>query len=145
MFDWIRNAFDWASGKIDDTIRGWVRDLIHGLYAFLSVIFGEVGKAWHDLERYVSDLWHALDRFGHATARTFEDIYRWLNHEGHILWYYITHPAKLVDLIYDDIIVKIEREAWNTGERLGKFFTSLILHNLRRFMLLLEDILHAAL
>jgi hypothetical protein len=145
MFGWIRNAFDWASGKIDDTIRGWVSDLIHGLYAFLHLIFGAVGAGWDELSRYAYDLRVALDKFSSATARGFDDLYHWINKEGREVFYYITHPAKLVDLIWDDILAKLEREAWTVGERLGKFFMSLILHNLKRFMLLLEDILHAAL
>jgi hypothetical protein len=145
MFGWLRSAFDWASGKIDDTIRAWVHDLISGLYTFLHIIFGDVGKAWSELERGVYDLWHVLDVFGRQVVKVADELFAWINHEGRTLWHYITHPNLIVDLIWRELIVKIEREAWDVTEVLGKFFLSLFHHHMKRFLLLMEDILHAVL
>lgn len=95
--------------------------------------------------RGISWLRTHLDAFGDDVARGFHDLYTWVDREGREVWYYISHPGKLVDLIWDDLISKLEGDAWNVGDKLGKFLLSLILHNIKRFALLVEDIVHAVL
>lgn len=145
MFGWIKQAYDWASGRVDSTIASWVRALISGLYSFMSVIFGRVSKAWHDLWRAANMMRSRLDVFGRDIVTRFTEVYGWINKEGRLVYCYITHPSKLAALVFDALIVELERQAWSVGERLGKFFLSLILHNIKRFALLVEDILDAIL
>lgn len=204
--------YDNAYGAVDNTVRGWVRDLINGLYGYLHMIYGDVGSAWFHLEGAALDYWRALtsfagsvlasfahlfkvlipaiiseyrklfteaenfiktvyddalkglDRVTHLIASTADalwqtilrdvwrpllgsltDAWTWIKHEGATAWYYISNPAKLVDLIWLYLIAKLEREAWIIGSLLGKFFLSLIIHNLKRLALLIEDILNAVL
>ena len=47
MFGWIARAYNWATGKIDTTIAGWVHDLINGVWGFLHGAFGLVIDAWN--------------------------------------------------------------------------------------------------
>lgn len=212
MWGWIRRAYDSVAGKIDDTVRHWVHDLINGVYGFIHTVFHYVAAAWvtlwHDVydtvihvarfmqqaEGAIWDLWfHILphivrwawheilvgvaftravwhwtavefDRLRHDIAHWLDDLRRWviqdiwapiwrtlgpawhwITHEGDTLWHYLTHPAELVDLLWDYLLAKMEREAWRAGKILGRFFLALIVHNMRTFALLLEDILNAIL
>jgi hypothetical protein len=145
VFNWIRHWFDAATGKIDSVVASWVHAVIHGLYEFLSIIFSGVGDAWTELEHWVSGFAHEINLFADKIWRAFDDAYRWINHEGWLVYHYLSHPSLLVDLLWDHIIVKLEKEAWNVADRLGRFFASLFIRNLRHFLLLMEDILHAVL
>jgi hypothetical protein len=71
--------------------------------------------------------------------------WHWITSRGELVFYYITHPDKLAMLIFDSLIALLERTAWQVAPKLGKFFLSLVIHNLRRFTLLLEDIIMAVL
>jgi hypothetical protein len=143
MFNWIRHAYDTVTGKIDSTVASWVHGLINGLYSFLHVIFGDVGKAWddfwHDIDGFVTGIRHFIDSVGRALI----DIYGWINKEGHLVYYYISNPIKLVDLVYDELLGKIEATAEDTAERLGKFALAFIYKNLKTFVTIVEDIFDA--
>jgi hypothetical protein len=90
---------------------------------------------WHDV---ITDVWDPL--FKSVTTAL-----KWIGREGALVLYYITHPDKLVELIWNAILSRLEATAWDTGALLGKFFLSLVVRNLKRFALLLEDILDAIL
>lgn len=168
MFNWIGKAYDAVSGAIDNTVARWVHDLVNGLYSFLHIIFGDVGKAWHDFWTGIGILRHYADEFGTAVYRALRHLFvvwipdiihwverdildpllralRWIEHEGAIIWHYISHPADLVELIYNDLIRKIESAAWDTAKILGRFAVALVYHNLERFLTLAEDVLDAIL
>lgn len=71
--------------------------------------------------------------------------WNWITSRGETIWHYISNPGALVDLVWDFLITKLEAEAWTVGEKLGSFFLSLVIHNVKRFALLLEDIITAIL
>jgi hypothetical protein len=143
MFRWIDGLWNATGGKIDATISRWVHDALHGLWAFLSSIFLPVRAAWDYLWNHVVNYHDWIGHLGTELYRALRDAYDWINHNGYILWYYITHPDKLVALIYDDIIVKIEDEAVSTAEKLGKFFLALIIKNVKTLVTVIEDIVDA--
>jgi hypothetical protein len=168
MFRWIGSIYNSATGAVDDAVRSFVHVLINGLYSFLHTIFGLVGDAWKLYRDANSQLRKGLEDFSVAVQSAFHRIIkvwipdftrwvtrhildpllgaiRWIDNEGRIMWHYLTHPADLVNLIWDYLIVKTEHEAWNISGKLGKFFVSLFAHNMKRFLLLIEDIIHAAL
>lgn len=76
-------------------------------------------------------------------ARDFLRAWNWITTRGEEVFYYISHPDKLAALIFDNLLALLEREAWSVGNKLGSFFLSLVIHNLQRFVTLLEDILMA--
>jgi hypothetical protein len=166
MFGWIARAYNWATGKIDSTVAGWVHDLINGLYGFLRTIFGDVGNAWDyfwlswqatgtSLLGFFASVGHGFYYLWHVWVpglwhwifiELLDPLRRawdWIHHEGTILWYYITHPAELVAYIYDDIILRIEKLAWATAEKLGEFFLALIIKHLTTLVHVVEDIIDA--
>lgn len=166
MFAWIAKAYSWASGKIDSTIAGWVHDVVNGLYAFLHAIFTDVGEAWKVLVSTADGVWRILDQFASFVATAFEHLYKvwipdiiswithdildpllkavaWIANEGATMWHYISHPADLVDLIWDDVIAKLETDTVNTAEKLGGWFMTLLLKNTDKFVEMMEDIIDA--
>ncbi len=120
VLKYAQTVYHWAV-RMFDWFKHWVSKLIDAVRTWV------INDIWKPLYRSLLAVWH------------------WINHEGSILWYYITHPDKLVDLVWDALIAKLETEAWNIGGKLGRFSLALIVHNLRRFLLLLEDIVNAVL
>lgn len=76
MFGWIRRMYDAVSGDIDETVRGWVHDLVNGLYGFLHLIFGDIGAAWDKLVHAIWLAWHAVAIFTEAVWYKFYQIVR---------------------------------------------------------------------
>lgn len=212
MWQWLANVTGWGILNIGGDVTRWVRDLIHGVFGWLTSAFGHVGDAWHDIFGSASAIWLSVEHFGLANLavlwhiinkqipRVFEwafnhfkqlldfanriwrdlnlwvkqliarieqavanalkwvrdhvwvplkafidGILKWIHDRGEVLWFYITHPDKLASLIFDALIALLERTAWDVGGKLGKFFLALIIHNLRHFVSLIEDILMAVL
>jgi hypothetical protein len=166
VFDWIAKAYNWAVGKVDTTTAGWVHDILSTLWGFLHSLFGVVITAWDDFYTRVKNfitgighfivavddaftyLWHVWWKkvWAYITVHIIKPLLsavHWVEHEGLTIWHYITHPADLVDLIFDPLVTKIEAEAWSLGDKLGKFFLSLMVKNLKRFLTLMEDVLDA--
>jgi phage-related protein len=86
----------------------------------------------------VTDIWNPI---WHILTQAWD----WITHEGATVWHYISHPANLVDLLWNDLIAKLETEAWNVAGKLGRFALSLVVRNLKTFVLLVEDIIDAIL
>ena len=210
MWQWLGSIFGWGAVNIGGNIITWIRDLIHGIWGWLSALFGNIRDAWHEfwqaikaLYRSASNLdlvnyltfWHILfrsipeviswaqrqlrsltafadriwrdlvqavasliarieravaDLTAWVVSHVWTPLYKfflaawhWITHEGTLVYYYITHPDKLVLLIAGSLISWLEQNAWNLGALLGKFFLSLITRNLKRFALLIEDIILA--
>lgn len=204
----------WQSvfGRISDTIRNWVNDLINGVYGFFHYINGLVRAAWSDLAnatywfvrnfesfaywvyaklwllirsivpaiineyrtlynaavRYVSDVYNTVSGWFNDALHYAEhlvngvidwviknvwnplyklttDLFNWIKDKGETLWYYLSHPDALAELIFGSLLTILEREAWAVADRLGKFAIALVAKNLRQFAMLIEDILNAIL
>lgn len=72
-------------------------------------------------------------------------VTKWLAHEGATMWHYFTHLAEFAELLFWFIVHSLEKHAWDAAKVLGEFFLALLVHNLKRVALLLEDIIHAVL
>ncbi|SRR6266496_297877 len=57
------------------------------------------------------------------------------------MWDLLTHPLKLARLLLAALITVFELEVKSLAKPMGRFFFALIIHNLRWFALLLEDII----
>jgi hypothetical protein len=145
MFNWIDKAYQWLSGKVDSVLASWVHDVVRGFWYVLNALFGNVTSAWSQLKDIFDFFGSKIERYFNETYRAISDAYNWINTRGYLVYYYITHPAKLVDLLWEALIANLESTAWETADRLGKFFLSLFLRNLEKFLMLIEDILNAVL
>lgn len=140
----------------------WIRRVL------IPAIIAEYRKLFAEAEKFITSVYNyvlqQVKNLIHLIAKTADDLWqlvlrdvyrpllasltqawKWITTAGALVLFYITHPDKLVDLLWLYLIAKLEREAWNVGALLGKFFLSLIVHNLRRVALLIEDILNAVL
>ena len=72
-------------------------------------------------------------------------VTHWLTHEGAMMLHYFTHLAEFAELLFWWIVHSLEKHAWDAAKVLGEFFLALLVHNLKRVALLLEDIIHAVL
>lgn len=131
-------------------VIGWAARELASLLKFAESILhwaiSEFDRLRHDIARWLDDLRHwIITDIWDPIWRTLKPAWDWITHEGATLWFYLTHLDKFWDLIWNDFLVKVEKEAWRAGKILGRFFLSLILHNLHTFTALLEDILNAVL
>lgn len=126
----------------------WIRD-----------VAVKTDKLFTDVSRYVArEVARLVKSIDHAVSfvqrwvwsniwrpiwKTLGSAWHWVTHEGNTIWHYITHPDKLVGLIWDNLISKLESEAWSIGKQLGTFTLALIVHNMSRIVVLIEDILNA--
>lgn len=161
----------WADvNKFWNALDAFAHELWRATWHTLHKVIPELGNWLHHLivtvDRYAQFVYHwALARAEwllrkieseiafvlrwvvlHIWDPLFRDVttaLQWIFRNGRILWYYITHPDKLIDLVWDALLAKLEREAWVVGHKLGQFFLGLVLHNITRFALLLEDIIVA--
>jgi hypothetical protein len=168
MLSWIARAFNWASGKVDDTIRGWVHDLISGLYSFLHMIFGGVIDAWNAFykavkaaETAIDDAWTELgDAFTYLWDHWWPDTYhwiithildplltagKWIANEGATMWHYLTHAADLVEFFFAALIAKLESDAKDVAENLGGFVLHLLIKSTKDVLGWIEDVINAVL
>jgi hypothetical protein len=166
VFSWITRAAAWAASRIDQTTARWVHDVITGVYGFLRLIFSFVGKAWDyfflSVKLLLSGLEDVFDKIGLAFEYLWKhyipsllkwinthiitpllNAVRWIAHEGATMWNYFTHPALFAQFLFGYLIAELERLAWATAKKLGTFFLALIIHNLRTFVMLVEDIFNA--
>lgn len=121
------------------SIKKYAEDVYHWAIRVVDALERDIVNTANTIRRWVvTDIWNPI---WHILTQAWD----WITHEGTVLWHYITHAADLVDLIWDALIAKIEAEAWTIGAKLGTFFFSLVIHNLKRFALLLEDIIDAVL
>lgn len=153
-------------------VTGFMDEAVTAFYRILHVIIPAVITAYRlavsKVEQYATDIYRwSLREFALARAaldaaisgvRNFvvNDVWRplhndvtaiidWIRKIGDVVWYYISHPAVLVDLIWDHLIFKLEAESWNVAAKLGRFGLSLVVRHVKRFALLAEDILDAIL
>lgn len=134
---------------IPDVIH-WANVFIHKVWQYAIDLFHWTWRQIEWLKHWILALFDAFRRWvireiWDPIWRTLAPAWRWITHEGVALWELVTHPDRLVNWIWNNLLVKIEREAWTAGKLLGRFFLSLVIHNLRTFLTLIEDILDAVL
>lgn len=168
MFGWIANLFNRVTGSVGAAVAAVVHDVISILYGFLHSLFGIVIRAWDELWRGIRDFVDHVEQFFISVGHAFYNLYKiwipnflkwinlhiiaplltatkWILHEGTLVYYYITHPTKLVELIWNALLAKLETSIQDTSKKLGSFVLSWIAHHLKDFTLLIEDIIHAVL
>jgi hypothetical protein len=145
MFSWLDRIWRNTAGKIPGDIADWVHSALHGLYSFLSAIFLPVSVAWGDFENTILQYTSSAIGFANQVVRHIQDILSWIGKEGYEVYYYISHPDKLVVLLWDSFWAYVEYEAFNLARQLGRFFFALFYKNMRTFITIVEDILDAVL
>lgn len=70
-------------------------------------------------------------------------IFVWIGKKGDAMWEFFTHLDKFAELLFWHLVAALEAHAWDIAKFLGEFFLALIVHNLVRFIKLMETILDA--
>jgi hypothetical protein len=112
-------------------------------------------QVWADLQEAVADLEQlALRLYNDVRSWAWRDIWLplaaaadWLRAHllqwGYTAWWYVTHPAALAALLGSPLVDWLEANADSVARRLGGFTMGLLLHNTRRVVGVLEQILAA--
>jgi len=74
-----------------------------------------------------------------------KQVFGWIDGIGAKMWHYFTHLADFAELLFMFLVLSLEKHAWDIGALLGKFFLSLMVHNVVRFATLVETIIDAVL
>lgn len=135
---YIPRLLKWTWGWI-----GFLHKLIWTIYSALVRALDTLRKLawswilalWRNVLRFV---WDPLKRFADLI---WHDLIKW----GWTAWWWITHPEALAGFLFWHIIHWLEFYAWEAGRRLGTFGLALVRHNLRRFLILAEDVISAVL
>lgn len=135
----------WVPRLIDDLRRAALA-LWHGIDWVWSHAVAEVNALRKLAWKWINDLWHLVLRDVWKPLKDFADeLYRLIKAWAYVAWWWITHLDRLADAMIFHIAASLEKYAWQLARLLGTFLTALILHNVRRFVLLLETILAAVL
>lgn len=157
----VWHTLDEFTGEVVTTIARIIRQVIPAVIAWAKA---QVAR----LERYATDIYNFAVRELNALRQfvlnliasltvwivshvynplkaAFDAAWHWITNEGAVVWHYISNPEDLVTLIWDHLIARLERDAWDVAGKLGKFTLSLIAHNLPRLAALIEDVLNAIL
>lgn len=140
----------WLTRGLLPKIVRWAARAIASVLAFARRVYEDLQRAVARLLAYIAhvadtiyrwvlrDIWAPLKRYADLL---WADLKKW----GFTAWWWITHLPQLADAMIFHIARSLEKYAWQLGRMLGAFFTALIIHNLRRLLLLVEDILSAVL
>lgn len=131
LWRWVRDAKTFLQRMIRLVERLALR-LYHNALAFIKRVRNDIVQWVH------RDIWKPLHDFS-----TWLKIHliKW----GYTAWYYVTHPDKLAAALFWFIVGLLEKNAWQVAPKVGTFFLTLFLHNMRRIAHVLEDIIDAAL
>lgn len=135
----------WVPRLISDLRRAALA-LWHGIDWVWSHAVGLINDLRKLLWKAINDLWHLVLRDVWKPLKDFADhLYHLILTWAYVAWWWITHLDSLAEKMIFHIAAAIERHAWELAALLGRFFTALVLHNLRRAVQLAETILAAVL
>lgn len=134
----VPRVVKWAEAQLAKLSADLAR-VYHDFLAFTDWVKARFVQAYHDIEGWaVREIWDPLVRL---TDWLKANLIKW----GYTAWWYITHLPQLAEALIYHLAVSLENHAWELAGILGKFFLSLIVRNLKPFMLLIEDIISAVL
>lgn len=135
---WIPWLIDQITGFYHAAIN-FGESILQSLSHYISDVLNWAQQAINDVIRWVTD--NVYNPLAHFISTALD----WISKEGNTLWYYLTHPDKLAELLFDYLIALLESLAWDVGARLGKFFLSLVVRNIVQFATLIENVIDAIL
>lgn len=128
---WLANWINALTKTLLKLIRTVVSDLTH----LIDSVYHKLLALLDALKKWViTDVWNPLIAW-------VKRIWDWITKVGATMWFYFTHLPAFAGLLFWHIITSLERHAWDAAKLLGRFFLSLIVHNLVQFVTLVEDII----
>lgn len=146
MLDWLDKFLHGIESLIPSPIRDAIQWSISAIASLFGTISGNVSDAWHDFTAHIWALYEGAKTFGENVLHAFSDIFNyWIPKVAWPAFWYVTHPDELASVLFWYLIKWLERRAWTAAKYLGEFALALILRNVHRIALLVEDILAAVL
>lgn len=142
-FDWILHTLipsvlRWAQAQLAALVT-FAHSIWSSLLALVKAVDARLTAAIAAIVRWVAaNVWAPLQALA---LRIWHDLTSW----AQLAVYYSTHPQALADLLLLFLVNSLEARAWQVAQLLGRFTLSLIVANLRRVALLVEDVLTAVL
>jgi hypothetical protein len=146
LLRWLEHLVSSIGRHIPSPIRTLIHLATGGLAALVDLVFGNVDGAWEELAKAGQGLEHFISKHADAIYAALRRIITYdIPHFAMTAWWWTTHPHQLADQLYWHIVYWLEQRAWSTGQYLGEFALSLLMHNARRFIHALEVIVAAVL
>lgn len=134
----VPRVVKWAEAQLAK-LSAMLALVYHDFLAFADWTKARFVQAYHDIETWVLvHVWAPLKAYA---DQIWADLKKW----GYTAWWYITHLDALAEAMIYHIALSLEKHAWELASMLGKFFLSLVIANLKPFLLLIEDIITAVL
>jgi len=133
-----------AISKVWSDIVSWVTGLWHDLTTFINWVWSQVvhwvdyiisfvERLWHDLETWViNNIWNPL-------FAAISDAWKWITHEGYLVYYYLTHPDKLVALLGHWLWLSWVDLLKRYGQTIGRWLAHVMFGMVSDFLTILED------
>lgn len=137
---------DYVIHHLIPSILKWAERELAKLSALLARLYDDLQRAVNNLILRIASTAKALtnwvlrnvyDPLKKYADQIWSDLKLW----GYTAWWWITHLADLAEAMIFHIATSLEKHAWELAPILGKFLLSLILANVKRFVLLIEDII----
>lgn len=135
LIPWLANWIAWLGARVKYEIAVAVTMLRREYKAGDSAQHAYTRSVW---------LWvivHVLGFLYNLLRR----VFAWIDGIGAKMWYYFTHLDRFAELLFDFLVAVLEARAWDVAGKLGRFFLALIVRNVVRFAILVEDIISAVL
>jgi len=159
--NWLRESAGRFVGAVYDHIRaillywvprifGWIDAVYHRAISAVEhlarLAWGWVRALESDVQRWILALYHWAWQHVYLPLRAYADwLWARIKAWAYVAYWWITHPAKLAELLLWPLVAALEAAAWDVARVLGTFTTALIVRNVRRVAQLIETVLAAVL
>lgn len=130
---WIGRVITWAANWLSSLGR-WIEDTIRWAARFIGYVRD---LAWHWVQSAVH--WAIVNIYD-PLINSVVDLYHKMRQWAYVAWWYITHPAALVEALFWFGVDAAQRHIWGLAAVFGEFSARLFLANVPRVIALVERI-----
>lgn len=146
MLGWLERLFGGIGGRVDRAIAALLRAGLSGIAVAVEFVFTDVTRQWSAAVNDFRDFARFIDEHAHSVYESLRHILTyWIPRYAFTAWWWVTHPASLVQILGWHLVRWMEDNAWDVAHWLGGFAVSLVLRNPRRFARAVEQIIAAIL
>lgn len=121
--------------RIWNDVFSFARHVYELLVSWVDFLRNLIVRVWHDIVSWViRDIWDPLYNF-------VKGIIHWIDHEGALVYYYITHPDKLTALLGHWLWISWLALLKRYGKVIGRWLLVSTRGLIHDFLVVLEDII----
>jgi hypothetical protein len=146
MLEWLHHQIDSIGGRVTGAIKDAAHVVASGLGGLVTMVFGRVTTAWHDMTSAAVILERAAGEFGAAAwGQLHALITHWIPAFAMTAWWWVTHPEQLARTLGWHIVAFLESHAEQAAQYLAMFALHLIRTRLRSLLTVAEHVITAVL